>query len=172
MSKYNHYSYCEMLATRLKPIGHTTNERRFFRATEQDSPEELATRISAAQGTILVAIDGADSSFSMPNSDLLVEKPAYSLLLLSQTESDNTDSIFAAQQSCRQIAKEIIAKMLEDALKYLNGLEFVDGNSFKVGGIGPVGDNFYGVNMSYTFIQGTPYSLTPGMWNDLYGINR
>ncbi len=159
--KYNHFEYGKMLADKLKPI-----QGRYYKATEQTEMQELSVQLSEAKDTILIAVDGAESSFSFPNSDSLLEYPKYSFAIVSQTDSSDVQTVLNAQNKCKEFAKQIIAKMLQDAIKYKNGLEFVDGGSFKIAGMGPVGDNFYGVLLTISFSQGISYCLNKSMWED------
>ena len=163
--KYNHFEYGEMLASKLKAIKHTKEDVHFFRATEQTRYEDLVDSMSSAHGTILIALNGAVSDFLWVDSDSLMERPQYSFCVLKNTVSDDTDTIFLAQSECKEIAMQIIARMLRDSDSYKNnGLNLINKNSFKIEGIGPVGDNFYGVELSFSFDQGTDFRIDTTMW--------
>lgn len=162
--KYNHFEFCEALARKLRPVGHTDGDRHFFRATENTAPQELYDRISSAHGMIMVAIDGIDEDYSWPGSDSLMVKPGYSIVVAKQTQGNDTNTIFQAQRESHLVMRECMAKMLQDAAVYKNGCEFIDAGSFFVEGIGPLGDLFYGVILSFTLDHGVEYKLNPEMW--------
>jgi hypothetical protein len=162
--KYNHFEYCEALARKLKPVGHTDEDRHFFRATEDTSPKELYNRISSSHGMIMIAIDGKDESYIWPESDSLMVKPVYSLVIAKQTQATDSDTIFIAQRESHMVMRQCIAKILQDAAKYKSGCEFIDAGSFVIEGAGPLGDLFYGVIMTFTLDYGIEYKLNPEMW--------
>lgn len=163
---YNHFNYAEMLARRLKAISHTDKDCHFFRATEQTELRELEDNITAAKGTILIAIDGVNSNFSWNLSDSLMERPMYSLVIARQTSSTDSETVFAAQKQCKEIALQCIAKLLQDAEKDVRGCMFIDEGSFSIDGFGPIADMFYGVIVSYSFTQGLNYMIDSAMWNE------
>ncbi len=161
---YNHFEYGQMLAKSLKDIQHKDTDEKYYRATEQDELTELDARLSGASGTILVSIDGSESTFGWENSDSLMELPIYSFIIASQTENGNSRSIFEAQQKCKKIAKQIISKMLQDYTNALNGLHLLEPSSFTMKGVGPIRENFYGVILFFSLNQGTDYRIDKTMW--------
>ena len=84
---YNHFKYTEKLATQLAPIAHTDHQPRFFRATEQTEMVELNEKINKVKGMIMVAIDGSTLDIKLNNTDSLMERPGYSLVIAKQTKS-------------------------------------------------------------------------------------
>ncbi len=164
--QYNHFSYMEKLARRLKAVAHTDNDCHFFRATEQTELEELTANISSVHGTIIIAIDGSDISFNNPDSDNLVARPEYMVVVASQTESTDSATIIDAQKKCSEISLQIIAKILQDAQAFQNGCRYVDEKSFNVEGIGPIADNFYGVILSFSLEVGLNFQIDAEMWSE------
>jgi len=161
--KYKHFEYCESLARRLKPVGHTDDDCHFFRATEQSSLTELERNISAAHGMILIAIDGKFSGFDY-QPDSLIEKPLYGIVIARQTDSTDIDTVFQAQDETKALAMQVISRMMCDARDYRNGCEFIDPGSFLVEGFGPIAGNFYGVILSFSTESGIEYKVDPEMW--------
>jgi hypothetical protein len=165
MDKYNHYEYCEDIARKLKPIQHTEAKKRFFQATEQDDLPSLNERISSASGVLFIAIDGTESSFDWRNSDSLMEQPYYLFAIIEQTKSGKSSSIFDAQQHCRQIAMQVIARMMHDYHDQVKGMDLLDPSSFLMKGFGPIRNNYYGVLVSFSFNQGINYEINPALWD-------
>ncbi|MDR0824603.1 MAG: hypothetical protein LBN74_05875 [Prevotella sp.] len=162
--KYNHYEYCETIARKLKPIQHTDEKRQFFKSTEQEELDELNERISDTSGVLFIAIDGTESSFDWRNSDSLMEQPSYLFAIVEQTEGGNAASIFQAQQHCKAIAMQVVASMMQDYHDYKNGLELLEPATFRMKGFGPIGNNYYGVLVGFSFNQGTNYEINPALW--------
>ncbi len=161
---YNHFIYSEKLARQLVSISHTDTDCHFFRATEQTELEELTDKISRAHGMIMIAIDGASSEFTLNNTDSLMERPGYSLVIAKQTKSTDTDTIFKAQKDSKEAMTAIIARMLHDYNNYIDDCDKIDPNSFQLSGFGPIGDSFYGVILDFNLNEGVNYMLNPAMW--------
>lgn len=162
---YNHFTYAEKLARQLVPISHTDEDRHFFRATEQTELIELNEMITKAHGRIMIAIDGATSDLKLNNTDSLMERPGYSLVIAKQTKSTDTFSIFEAQKDCKDIMKEVISCMLADYNNYRYGCENIDTSSFQLSGFGPIADQFYGVILDFYVDEGVNYTINPSMWH-------
>lgn len=166
MQQYNHFEYGEMLARKLKPISHTNQKQRYYRATELEELEELNDRLSSAEGIILIAIDGNNSDFGYNNSDNLMELPQYFFIVAKSAPSNDTDNIFTAQAECKSIGMQIIARMMQEGRNYNAPLQFLDPNKITIRGIGPIGDNFYGIIIGFNFNWGVNYTIDKTMWED------
>lgn len=161
---YNHFQYSEKICKQLKPFNWSEDNQSFFRATEQTELEELNANISNAAGMVMIALKPQVSTFSWNNSDNLVENPAFSLVIAKQTSSSDTDTIFAAQEECDIVTRQIIARMLCDARDYVDGCNFIDFNSIITQGIGPIGPSFYGIIMMFNTTGGISYKLNEELW--------
>lgn len=161
---YNHFTYCEKLARRIKAIGHTDDDCHFFRATENQSYQEMAANLSSVAGYVLVAIDGKNSGFLWIDSDSLLERPNYSIVILKQTALNDIEKMFESMEQCKAIALQCIAKILQDARHYKDGCDLIDPASFTMDGVGPVADNFFGVIVQFSLTQGIDFMLDSDMW--------
>lgn len=160
---YNHYDYCEAIARKLKPIGHSDSDRHFYRATEQTELQELVERMSSAHGMIMIAIDGSFRSFRH-EADSLMELPSYTIAIAKQTRSTDTDTIFDAIRDSKAAMMQVISRMLCDAREYQHDCELIDASSFRMEGFGPIADLFYGVILSFSLNEGVDYCVNPEMW--------
>lgn len=158
MDMYKHFQYGETLAAGLKWVDS------FLRASSEQDPEDIHAKISQLRGCILVAVDGKDSGFEYHQSEVLNEQANYCFLLLQQTEAGNPESVYAAQEKCKRLAREITARMMEDYCTMTNGLADLIPESFELHGIGPMGDNFHGVVLSFAVGDNWNYQLDPEMW--------
>ena len=161
---YKHFEYTEMLARELKAIAHKDDDRHYFRATSQSELQEIETNIRSLHGMIMVAIDGTNSSFHFRESDSLVERPVYGIVIIQQTKSNDTDTIFEAKEACKKAMMQVVARMLNDANRNKHSCQFIEPDSFQLSGEGPVADNFYGVGLSFMLAEGIEYKLNPEMW--------
>lgn len=164
MAKYNHFQICELLATKHKAIQSSDINPRFFRATERMDLTELNQNISVASGTIVIAIEMGDTSFRYQNSDQLSSRPVYKMVIASQTESSDSDTIFEAIDRCNQVAHDFISRLMCFARAERHGCESIDANSFYIEAIGPIGDLFYGVMLEFSTHDLVNYSVNPDVW--------
>lgn len=160
---YNHYEYCEAIARNLKSIQHSDADRHYFRAIEQTELTELEQRISSAHGMIMIAIDGSFSSFQH-DSDSLIQRPAYTIVIAKQTKASDTDTVFQAIADSRQAMMQVISRMLCDARDYQSNCDLIDPSTFQLEGFGPIGDLFYGVILTFSLAEGVSYAIDPSMW--------
>lgn len=160
---YNHYEYCEAIARNLKAIQHTDTDHHFFRAIEQTELSELEQNISSAHGMIMIAIDGSFSSFQH-ESDSLVQRPTYTIVIAEQTKASDTDTVFQAIADSRASMMQVISRMLCDAKNYQHDCDLIDPSTFQLEGFGPIGDLFYGVILSFSLAEGVNFAVNPEMW--------
>lgn len=163
---YNHFQYSETLARKLKPIGHNDGDCHFFRASGQTRMTELINNVSSVNGGVLIAVDGKIIDFEWINSDSLIVNPTYGIVIIFPTKSTDTGSIFAAQTKATDVALQCIAKIMQDASRYKDGCDKIDPDSFQIDGFGPMGDLFYGIELSFSLADGLNYELNPEMWNE------
>lgn len=163
MEQYNHFRYGELLAKHLKPIAHSDEQQRFFPATEEEQFLSIEDRISNIKGTILIAIDGSNSDFSW-QPDNMTEKPQYFFVILQNTNSDRTETIFQAQRECRFIAHQIISRMMNDYVHSEYNLMALDPDSFTIRGVGPFADNFFGILVGFNLLNSFNFTLKPEYW--------
>lgn len=152
-----------MLATRLKAVAHSESTPRFFEAIEEEEFSTLEDRLSALKGTILIAIDGNNADYHW-QPDNMTEQPQYFFVIVSNTNSTRTESTHHAQSSARLIARQIIARMMQDSMMGEYGLSNVDLDSFVVRGVGPILDNFYGVLLGFNMLNSFAFTLDKDYW--------
>lgn len=151
---YNHFEQMEFIAGAYKPIGHTAKRKRFYRAFGIEDLIELRQELNKAEGTILIAIDGCESDTSDTGADALFGKDEYSFIVAIETKRDDPDTIFAATSAAKDHANQIVLR-----LYHTLGLR----SDFTQQGIGPIGDNFYGVIVSFR-VDRNPGKTNPDLW--------
>lgn len=155
---YDHFEYGRMLADGLAWVDG------FLTASSEQDPEDMHAKISGLKGCVLVAVDGKDSAFGYNESEVLNEQANYCFLVLGQTEAGNTGSVYVAQNKCKRVAREIVARMMRDYTVGENGLECLFAETFEIHGVGPMGDNFHGVVLSFAVGGNWNYMLDGEMW--------
>lgn len=161
---YNHFQYAEQLARSLKSIGHRDDDRHFLKFDETAELEDLALLTSSISGMLLVAIDGLNSDFGLNGADGLTDTPQYFIVILKDCPQGDLDLYHSTKQSCKTVAEECLKRMLIDRYNEVNGLEHLDTESITCRGVGPIGDNFYGVLLGFTLTNPRNYQLNPDMW--------
>ncbi len=164
MDTYNHFEYSEWLARHLAPIKHTDAECHFLRSDEVEEISDLEERISSIRNYVLVAIDGHNSDFSWIRSDNLVNTPQYFIAVLRQSASGNIDALHAAKAECQGILMQVICRMMLDWNEERSGLQFLDVDSMTMRGVGPMGQNFYGVMLGFNLQKPVKFFIDESMW--------
>lgn len=165
MDIYNHFSYGEQLAIRLKSISHTPEKPRFFEAFGLEDLYNLDDKLSSVTGMILIAVNGYESDSRDNGGDGLNDALQYSFIVARNTISDRPQTITSAFEECRPVCKQIRNVLFQDPqLSYA-----IDRNT-QINGIGPIGDNFYGCMLTFTIHEAEDFLLTQPSGMHSYGI--
>ena len=162
METYNHFTYGESLAKQLIPISHTLAKPRHFTAFGLEALYNLDDKLSSVTGMILISVDGYESDSKDNGADQLTDKRIYSFIVAKNTTSDNPKTLNTAVEDCRSVAKQIRNKML------LNSpiSDIIDRDT-QINGIGPIGDNFYGVVLTLTVNEPEIFSVDDTYWQEV-----
>lgn len=158
---YDHYTYCEALARKLKVVGHTGQRPRFFTAFGLEDLYHFEDKLSAVTGMVLIAVDGTEMDSTDNRADGLADTYTYSIILARNTQRDRPDTIAQAVHQCRETALQVRNLLLLDPdLREGLGLEM------QLNGIGPIGDGFYGVVLTYTVTEYPDYTIDTDYFTD------
>lgn len=161
MDTYNHFAYGENLARRLKAIAHTDNRPRFFTAFGLEDLYNFDDKLSSVTGTILIAVDGHESDSTDNGYDSLNDRRTYSYIVARNTVNDRPTTINQAAEQCRILAKQIRNRLFnEESLK-----KIIDLNT-QITGIGPIGDNFYGVILTFSLTEPEEFYIDASYWEE------
>ena len=160
MDIYNHFDYGEQLAIRLKPIVHTPEKPRYFKAFGLEDLFTFDDKLSSVSGTILVAVDGYESESKDNGADGLTDRQQYAFIVARNTVSDRPDTLASAFRECRKICKQIRNALLQDTQ-----LSSIIDRDTQINGIGPIGDNFYGCLLSFSMRESEDFLLDETFWN-------
>jgi len=164
MNIYDHFQYSEWIARHMKSIAHTDDSCHFLKSDEIEEISDLEERMSVISDRVLIAIDGLDSFFDWHNDENLMNSPQYYTAIIMHAENGNIDSIHAVKEICKTLIMELISHMMQDFESSKNGLEFLDPTSMIIHGIGPVADNFYGVQLGFSVNNPISFNIDQSKW--------
>ena len=157
--EYNHFTYCEQLARHLKEIAHTDARPRYFTAFGLEDLYNFEDRLSGVTGTVMIAVDGQENESADNGADALSDNDTYSIIIARNTQRDRPKTVDEAVASCKLLAKQVRNFLLADPdLTYQ-----IDRNT-AINGIGPIGDGFYGVVLSYRIVSYNSFYVEPEYW--------
>ena len=161
MEIYDHFTVGETLATHLRDIAHTPKHPRFFTAFGIEDLYDFEDRLSCVSGTILIAIDSNESDTTDNRADSLIDRAAYSFVVARNTNSDRTSTIQESVRKCKLIAKQI-----RNRLFLTPSLQGIIEHNTQITGIGPIGDNYYGVILTFYLETPESYFIDPNYWKE------
>lgn len=161
MEIYDHFATGETFATQLKDIAHSPKHPRFFTAFGIEDLYDFEDKLSSVSGTILIAIDSNESDTTDNHADSLIDRAPYSFIVARNTNSDRTSTILQAVRECKLIAKQIRNKLL-----LVPSLQGIIDHATQITGIGPIGDNFYGVIFTFYLDIPESYFTDPTYWKE------
>ncbi|MBW6491868.1 MAG: hypothetical protein K0B15_11820 [Lentimicrobium sp.] len=155
---YDHISYFEELAGKLLKVSHSETNKHFFSATTFLQLEGLITSLSVAQYPAIIAIDKKDGRFIDQLSSNLIDVQFYQVLILMPSVDMSSSNRNAVMNTCQSIFRSIVSKMTADKLtdcklpmdQELSGLRNFDRNEIVYNSLGPIFDNLFGIEFSFT----------------------
>lgn len=158
--EYNHFEVGEQFAIALKAVSHTPSKPRFFTAFGIEDLYNLNDKLSSVTGTIFIAVDGYESTSEGNSADSLTDDLTYAFIIAANTITDRPETINQTAAECRVIAKQIRNKLFHDPK--LKG--YISRNT-SINGIGPIGDNFYGVALFFTLQEPEDFIIDQSYWS-------
>ncbi|WP_303071482.1 hypothetical protein [Bacteroides nordii] len=122
---------------------------------------DFEDRLSCVSGTILIAIDSNESDTTDNRADSLIDRAAYSFVVARNTNSDRTSTIQESVRKCKLIAKQI-----RNRLFLTPSLQGIIDHNTQITGIGPIGDNYYGVILTFYLETPESYFIDPNYWKE------
>ncbi|MHC1775718.1 MAG: hypothetical protein AB9834_09925 [Lentimicrobium sp.] len=155
---YDHIAYFEEIARNLLLVSHSDTNKHFFTATTFTQLEGLITSLSVAQYPAIVAIDKKDGRFTDQLSNNLTDVQFYQVLILMPSVDLSSHNRGSVMRTCFSIFRSIISKMTRDKItdsrlpvgQELTGLRNFDRNEIVYNSLGPLFDNLFGVEFSFT----------------------
>lgn len=147
-------AYFEAIATSLKDIANSGAGNHFTKVTSFRAMEGFLAERLNLKGYQLVYMDYLRGKFIDNKSDNILNQRFYTFFVLKNAP----DSLYdgkgdAAINDCLAVSRKIISKMRNDRRNYANLMERVDVGSISFEQVGPVGQGWYGVNVSFFMID-------------------
>jgi hypothetical protein len=163
---YNHLDYFRSIASTLREFIHDPHKTVFHRVRTIASLEEFLfnSRI-VKKVTHLVVMDRTDSRLQDALSDNRLVKSFYSFYVLMHASMDDADAIEQANATVQEILFKILSRMLHDKQHYQSGLVNLDFDSVVFSSVGPIGDNFIGVECSFIIAEPVPLVFNLMDWD-------
>ena len=172
---FDHIKYLEKIARESVDIKHTDEKPHFSIASGYTQAEQLMQNALRSNEVQLIAIDDLSGSYDNDDSINLYDTQSCSFMVLKHvSDLNNMVETQTARKQCQLIARKIFARMRYD--QYLAqknipindsiGLRQLNQNSFQYFSVGPIGDNYFGIDISFTV--GTPESMkyNPDDWTE------
>lgn len=147
-------------AIRLKSIGHTEHDPRFFRCSSIANLEELLQSTTAGSPCVVVT-DSPEGRLEDGDSDNVQDRQFYSFAVFAHVDAGDFSKREDSIKLTKAVAFKILSKMKRDK-KYENlgsygfprvGLRNLDLGSVSYTTVGPFGDNFWGTDVSFTILN-------------------
>lgn len=168
---FNGITYFTNVAMHMKAIGHSPENQHFFRASNVLQLQELLQNLTKAQYPALVFFDKRDGRFDDQNSNNLVDRQFYQLLILKPAGIEDSDQRQQAIDDCFAIIRRIISRMTRDWLAAnrgndTTGLRNLDRGSMYYNSVGPLVDNLFGMELAFTLREPVDTTYNADDWND------
>lgn len=160
METYDHYTYCEALSRKLKAVGHTDQRPRFFTAFGLEDLYNFEDKLSVVgPGMVLIAVDGTEMDSEGNRADGLADTYTYSVILARNTLRDRPATITQAVRECKSAALQVRNLLMLDP-----DLRHMLSPGFSLNGIGPIGDGFYGVMLTFSIAEYPDLTIDKKQW--------
>jgi hypothetical protein len=112
----------------------------------------------------LIVIDNLAGRFIDRRSDNLLVQPYYSFYLVKQVPRADADQQESTIKACTAVCKKILSKMFKDKREMQHGLTNLDRDSISYNQAGPLGHNWYGLNVNFTIIDDPEIVYSANDW--------
>lgn len=125
--------------------------------------EEVLHKMRTLQGIIIMPVDAHDGVLGDNGHDQFRDQPQQRFYILQKVKIGDIDERATALDQCKALAKRIIFKMQTDKMEGRNGLQFVSLARITYISVGPIADNYHGIEIFIDLVQKmweTPPTLT------------
>lgn len=156
---YDHFVFCEEMATTLKAIGHSASTPRYFKATGEELFSTLDDMLSAVGGPILIAVDSGDEDDTSNGYEGLAERRKYYVIVAYPTSGDDLSTVHAITGQARVLLKAVRNVLIARYPMFDRNCSFF--------GVGPFGDNFYGCALEFSMVEYPDYYVDSTLFHDV-----
>lgn len=159
--EFSAYSaYFEALATQLRDVAHSPDNRKFCRFNIEEVLAGLAHGLDPSTPCLLLeSFEGRLSE----DGDQVMDNQDAAFLIMQLCELEDFASQNAIIDRAKTIGLKVIARLRHDARKG-QGLQHFDRNSVGYEKVGPVFGNCYGYRFTFSFFNPLSLRLDPADW--------
>jgi len=163
---FNFKEYMLDCATRLKDVGHTEDQLKFFRVSSIGHLDEVLSNLSNIEFPALLIQDNMEGNLGDHNtSNNYIDTPYYVFYIIKHVGHENHDQREEAKKECKTIGFKMLSKMVNDKRNLIHGLTFLQFVNIPYQTIGPIGDNCFGVMFSFSVSDNANLVYNANDWN-------
>ena len=148
------YSYMEDIAINLRQLRHNPDTNpRFFKIDNITSLEGFLTKLRNIKDTIMLVDISVDGFIGTKGTDNYTDTPTYKFYILRQAKHNDTETQAYILQQNKKTGYSILSKMLKDKTAGLQGLYFLDLSHVPYISVGPLANNWYGVEFFFSVTE-------------------
>ncbi|NCD41652.1 MAG: hypothetical protein EOL88_06115 [Bacteroidia bacterium] len=150
---FNAETYFQEIAETLKVIANSSAGNHFTKAENIAKMEGFLAEMQYAEGYQLVLMDSFRAQLIDNKSDNILQKRFFTYFLLKNYAEGTFSGKYQIIDNCKAVVDKITAKMLNDRANYLNMMHRLDVPSLTFTQVGPVGSNWWGINVSFFMLD-------------------
>lgn len=163
--EFNFLNYMENeIAKKLKNFLHSKKNKRFFRISGLAGLEEFIADLPNNQYPALMVVEAQEGNISDNKGDNFIDTPVHEFYVVKNYEFGNHEQRTQAKEECKEIGQKILARMLHDKAKKLNGLDFLQFNHVPYFTVGPFGDRVIAIYFKIENHQNAKLNYNPDEW--------
>lgn len=147
---YNHFEFCEEMARTLRAVRHTDSKQQYYKASGSDWLADLEDRLSAASGTVLIAVNSGELDSEGFGAEGVQDDWKFYIILAQQTDDDHRDTVHAAHEECRRLAIAVRNVLFRRYPRMPR--------TSSIFNVGPLADHFYGSALEFTMVSYDNYA--------------
>lgn len=169
--KFDVVTFMENMARWCKLIGHTDNERHFYRVSGIQAIEEVLQNMGDNFSPALLVEDELEGQFADGLSDNVRDVRNFMFYVVKRSELQDMADRQTIIRECHAIVKQIIAVMFKyyktDNKSALNtyGLRGLVKGSIAYFTLGPIGDNCFGIGCGFQINDSHDIAFDMTQWN-------
>ncbi len=166
MATFDFIPYFRNVATSLKEILHTANNKKFHRVSALDEMEEFLANSRSNNGFNLIVQDKISGRLDDGSaSDNLIDRRFFTFYILKKVENANYDEAETIRKESQVIARKIMSKLFIDKRNRESGLLNLDRSSFYYDTIGPIAHGYFGIMCSFSLYNPAGIIYNSDDWN-------
>lgn len=166
MAAFNFIPYMKSIAVSLKELQHTDNDKHFHRIQSLPGMEELLSNTNFITGYQLLVLDRKSGRLDdSSRSDNLLDRKFNTFYVVKAVEQGNYEQLHTTLDACETIVRKILSKMFYDKRNNTNGLYNLNRSSVYYDAIGPFGQNFFGIMVSFSLLNAAGIIYNEDDWS-------